>query len=130
MSGPPGGGNGLPAPRSSSNGSQGVGLPMPPQHQANGAQLAGAGSGSGPNGNMSQQDLNSIVSDQFLGTTYPLLPLLLFRLRFNPALLNLLHTYLYGIMRSHLQLSYCAVMLSFLLQGQLQIDRGVLKYFF
>ena len=79
MSGPPGGvgGSGPPAPRSSSNGPS-LGLPMPPQHQANGAQLVGGGSGSGPNGNMSQQDLNSIVSDEFTSISYSSLPIAVF----------------------------------------------------
>ncbi len=95
MSGPPGGGNGPPAPRSSSNGPQNVGLPMPPQHQANGAQLAGAGSGSGPNGNMSQQDLNSIVSDEFLGLIYCHCCCL-----YQDFHLNLLHIFHYGTVRS------------------------------
>jgi len=68
---------------------------MPPQHQANGAQLAGAGSGSGPNGNMSQQDLNSIVSDEFLGLIYCHCCCL-----YQDFHLNLLHIFHYGTVRS------------------------------
>lgn len=49
---------------------------MQSQHQANGVQLTGTGSGSGPTGNMSQQDLNSIVSDElFFILIYSYLPI-------------------------------------------------------
>ena len=62
MSGQPPSAAGAPAPRNPSNGAANVGMVMPPQPRTNDGQI-GASAVGGQNGNPSQQNLNSIVSD-------------------------------------------------------------------